>query len=126
MNYEKENINPKNNTSNDCVIRALAKTLNKNWDEVYLKLCDLGFQMKRMPNDDEVWKDYAISNGFKYCKLGNLKGKTRPTVDSFCNDHKSGTYIVTVAHHIVAIVDGKFFDIWNNGNKSLYGYWEKI
>ena len=40
-------------------------------------------------------------------------------------DHPTGRYIVTVAHHVVAVVDGKYYDTWDSGEKSLYGYYEK-
>ena len=55
----------------------------------------------------------------------NKKGSKRPTVDSFAKDHPNGSYILSVANHVVAVVDGKYYDTWDSGYKSLYGYYEK-
>ena len=64
-------------------------------------------------------------SGFEYVGISNKKGTTRPTVESFTKEHKEGTYILRVANHIVASVDGMYYDTWDSGHKSLYGYWIK-
>ena len=51
---------------------------------------------------------------------------TRPTVDEFAKDHPNGTYICKVAHHVVAVVDGEYYDTWDSGWRSMYGYYEKM
>ena len=64
--------------------------------------------------------------GFEYHGISNKRGTKRPTVDSFAKNHPKGTYILNVANHEVAVVDGKYYDTWDSGYKSLYGYYEKI
>ena len=76
--------------------------------------------------DLDKTNDALASLGFKYTGVSNKKGTKRPTVDSFAKEHKKGTYIASVAHHVVAIVDGKYYDTWDSGYKSLYGYYELI
>ena len=63
--------------------------------------------------------------GFDYHGISNKRGSKRPTVDSFAKDHPTGTYICGVAHHEVAVVDGKYYDTWDSGDCSMYGYFEK-
>lgn len=63
--------------------------------------------------------------GFTYHGVSNKKGTKRPTVERFALDHPQGTYICKVAHHVVAVVDGKYYDTWDCGKYSLYGYFEK-
>ena len=58
-------------------------------------------------------------------RITGKKGSTRPTVDGFAKEHPKGTYILNVAHHVVACVDGKYYDTWDSGYKSLYGYYEE-
>ena len=62
---------------------------------------------------------------FKYQGISNKKGTRRPTVKSFANTHRNGTYVLRLAHHLVTVVDGFYYDTWDSGEYSLYGYWEK-
>lgn len=119
------NPNPLKKDTGDCVVRALVKATGKDWDTVYTELFHLGFELKIMPNSDEAWKEYVERNGFIKHKISNKKGSKRPTVQSFAEKNKKGTFILNVANHIVTVVDGYYYDIWDSGEKSLYGYYEK-
>lgn len=46
-------------------------------------------------------------------------------IDYIATEHKKGAYILKVANHVVAVVDGIYYDTWDSGYKSLYGYYEK-
>lgn len=35
------------------------------------------------------------------------------------------SYLLKVANHVVAVVDGRYYDTWDSGYKSLYGHYEK-
>jgi hypothetical protein len=120
------NPNPSKKEVGDCVVRAFCKALGKNWDEVYLELCLLGLELKAMPNCDVTWKAFAERNGFIKHSIKVPKGSRRPTVYSFSEQHKKGTYILNVANHIVTVVDGYYYDTWDSGDKSLYGFYEKV
>jgi hypothetical protein len=63
--------------------------------------------------------------GFTYTGVSNKKGTKRPTVKSFALEHRTGTYILNVANHEVAVVDGIYYDTWDSGGRSLYGYYAK-
>ena len=76
-----------------------------------------------MPNSKPAYEKYLLDNGFKYGIISVKKGSKRPTVESFTKEHKKGTYILRVAHHVVASVDGLYYDTGKCGHKSLYGYW---
>lgn len=43
----------------------------------------------------------------------------------FAQKNKKGTFVLQVANHIITCQDGYYYDIWDCGNHSLYGYWEK-
>jgi len=62
--------------------------------------------------------------GFEYTGVSNKKGSKRPTVKSFALSHPKGKYVVSVARHAVAVVDGVYYDTWDSGYKSLYGWYE--
>lgn len=109
----------------DCVIRCLTKVLDKGWLEVFEELLPYAKEMQCMPNSRPCYEKYLRDKGFVYYGISNKKGSKRPTVDRFTKDHKTGTYVLRVANHLVASVDGMYYDTWDSGYKSLYGYWEK-
>lgn len=109
----------------DCVIRALTKVLNMDWQQVFDLLVPIAKEFQCMPNTPIAYEKLLTNSEFVYTGISNKKGTKRPTVESFAKSHKQGTYILRVAHHIVALVDGIYYDTWNCGSKSLYGYWVK-
>lgn len=109
----------------DCVIRALTKVLNMEWMEVFHDMIPFCIEQQALHNNQIVYTEYLKNKGFKYVGVSNKKGTKRPTVKSFAKEHKTGIYFVTVANHVVAVVDGQYYDTWDSGEKSMYGYWEK-
>lgn len=110
----------------DCVMRALTKALGKEWLTVFEEMIPLMREMQCPFNCKPCYQKYLEEyNGFTYQGISNKKGTKRPTVDSFAKSHKQGTYVLSVANHLVTVVDGKYYDTWDCGYKSLYGYWEK-
>ena len=113
----------------DCTIRALAKVLNCSWLEAFDKQIPI---CRREQVSNIFYAPLKIRNafmkelGFNYVGISNKRGSKRPTVESFCKEHKKGIYILNVANHEVAAVDGKYYDTWDSGGCSLYGYYEKI
>ena len=112
----------------DCQIRAFSKVLDMTWLEAFdltIPICR-ELQTYTIFDCDLVKTKEAMNRlGFEYTGISIKKGSKRPTVESFAKDHPKGKYIVTVAHHVVAVVDGKYYDTWDSGYKSLYGYYEK-
>lgn len=56
--YYNYNENPLQNRVGDCVVRAISTALNQPWDKTYKELCDLGFELKAMPNDKTTYKTF--------------------------------------------------------------------
>lgn len=113
----------------DCTVRALAKALDVTWLEAF----DIMVPLCRMAQVSDIFSaPVAVkaplmeSLGFRYVGISNKKGTKRPTVDSFAKNHKTGTYILNIANHEVAVVNGKYYDTWDCGDCALYGYFEKI
>lgn len=111
----------------DCQIRALSKVLNLTWLETF----DMIIPICREAQTSAIFcggATFAKANmeklGFKYTGVSNKKGTKRPTVRSFAKDHPTGRYVLSVANHVVACVDGKYYDTWDCGGYSLYGFYE--
>lgn len=131
MSYKYYQPNKKDLKDNygDCTIRALTKAMNVTWVEAFdlmVPICRR-FQCSNIFNlpcklENEAMKEL----GFEYHGISNKKGSRRPTVKEFAKKHKEGTFIANVAGHEVAVVDGTYYDTWDCGYKSLYGYYQKI
>lgn len=113
----------------DCQIRALSKALNKSWLEVFdltVPICRERQIMDIFCCELNTTKECMKELGFEYTGISNKKGSKRPTVESFAKTHKEGTYVVSLAGHVCAVVDGYFYDTWDCSYKSLYGYYTKV
>ena len=124
MGYIFYNPNPEGKYTSDCVVRALTILLNDTWDNIYIDLCMQGAFVHGMPNDNDVWSKYLKANGFKQYLLP----QTCPdcyTLKQFCLDFNSGTYMVATGSHVVAVVDGNYYDTGDSGNEVPIYYWRK-
>lgn len=122
--FEHVNPNPKNKNVGDCTVRAISLATDQPWEEVYLDLSLKGFIMADMPSSNDVWGSYLIDKGWKYYRLQD----TCPfcyTINDFCDEHKTGTYIVATGTHVVCIKNGKYLDAWDSGDKIPIFYFAK-
>lgn len=109
----------------DCVVRALCKVTGLTWREVFLRLCGYALESQDMPNSKETFEEFLkYECGAKFTGIKVTKGSKRPTVYSFAQEHPEGTYILKVAHHVVACVDGNYYDKWDCGMKPMYGFYK--
>lgn len=122
--FYQPNDRDKKNTYGDCVIRALSKATGMSWIDVFDELLPFCRQEQALPSSQIVYEAYLKVSGFKYSGIRAAKGTKRPTVASFAADHPVGIYVLRVAHHLVTVADGQYFDVFDSGRKSLYGYWE--
>lgn len=109
----------------DCAVRALCAIENMDWLSCYDKMWELSREVYCPFNSKVGFEHIVKSLGYKYTGITNKKDTKRPTVEEFAKEHKTGKYILVVANHYVAVKEGMYWDTWNSGNKSLYGYWEK-
>lgn len=112
----------------DCTVRALSKALNCTWLEAYDKtvpICREEQVTNVFDAPAKIRVRFLDKLGFDYHGVSNKKGSTRPTVDEFAKTHPTGVFIANVANHVVAVVDGKYYDTWDSGNRSMYGYFER-
>lgn len=118
------NPNPVAATVGDCSVRALTKALDISWEDAYTQLCASGYLMCDMPSSDIVWGAVLRKNGFTRTLIPN----TCPdcyTVEDFCKDHPTGTYVLKSENHVATVVSGNLFDTWNSLNKTVFYAWSK-
>ena len=124
MAYVYFNPNPRDHgqPKGDCVIRAISKVLNYSWDRVYAELTLEGYYLGDWGNSNAVWDSYLRDKGFKR----NVIPNTCPscyTVSDFCHDNPRGSFLVATGSHVVAVVDGDYYDSWDSGSEvPIYYY----
>lgn len=111
-------------TTGDCVIRAFAKAANISWLEAFDALVKAARLFFTVPDCKEAFEVVFANYGFERKSVKVAKGQSRMTVEDFCKTHRKGRYMLKVAHHLTAVVDGICFDTWNPADNCVYVYYE--
>lgn len=83
--YINLNLNPFHRRADDCVIRGIAKLLDKTWEEVYADICLEGLRYYDMPSANHVWGSYLKKKGYEE----NLTRNDLDTVNVLTNTIKN-------------------------------------
>lgn len=65
--------------------------------------------------EKQGYSRFVIPNTCPYCY----------TVKQFCKDHPYGKYLLALDGHVVAVIDGDYYDIWDSGNEVHIYFWKK-
>lgn len=124
MAWIKFNANPTGKQVGDCTVRAISKAVNQNWEQTYSGMAVQGFLMFDMPSANNVWGAYLKSKGFSRHIIPD-ECPDCYTVADFCNDHPKGTFLLALHGHVVAVIDGNYYDSWDSGNETPIYYWQR-
>lgn len=124
MSYIKYNANPIHKHVGDCTVRAISTALNQSWETTYIGLMIQGFIMCDMPSANHVWGAYLKSKGFTRHILSDLYPDYY-TVSDFCKDNPYGIFILAISGHVVAVIDGDYYDTWDSGNEISIYFWKR-
>jgi len=118
--YQYTNPHPKGiKTREDCVIRAISIATGKDWLTVYDELAELGKELLAPQNDKVTSGAYLDKIGKRINVIVDGKRLTGKDLTA-----RSGTYVMSQAHHLVAIKNGKVRDTWDSSNRSGYIVWK--
>lgn len=118
------NPNPHGLYVDDCAVRAIAIALDKPWDYVYIWLCVQGFMAGDMPSSKNVFGKFLKSRGFTRFAIPD----TCPdcfTVRDFCEQNQNGTFILATSSHVIAVIDGDYYDAWDSGDEVPVLVWRR-
>ena len=125
--FHYHNANPKNKFTGDCVIRALCTAMEKPYEEVYKELVEYSLESGYVFNDPKNYGKYLEAKGWIKHKQPRKSDNTKYTGKEFCD--RARIYENYIAHiggkHIVAIVRGKVWDVWDSTGGSIGNYWTK-
>ena len=112
--YIEYNSNPENKLVGDCVVRAISKVTNQDWEKTYMEVCVQGFMMHDMPSSNSVWGGYLFTKGFRRYIIPDTYPK-RYTVKQFCT-----LKMVIIMIHGIQVMISHFIigerKLANNGN----------
>lgn len=114
--WKQFNNNPCGRDVGDCAIRAVSVVLGTNWEDAYVMLCDAGLAMCDMPHANSTVSAVLRKNGFYRSAIPNQCPDCY-TICDFCMDHPTGIYVLGTGSHMVAVIDGNYYDSWDSGNE---------
>jgi hypothetical protein len=121
--FKEHNAHPKGLKTTDCVVRAISTATQTDYMETRRVL-----NRKKRELGYTSYKDtkFLYDNFKSYPRLifKAIKGDPRIKGSDFTELHPKGTYILKMAGHITACVDGVILDTWDCSYRSVYTAWE--
>ena len=124
--YKFLNLHPQGKLVGDCVKRAIAKATDTDYMEIQRGLN----RHKKVTgaktfNSDYNWLSYIekVFNG-KQMSFPAVKGQKRMNGKRFCEAYPKGSYVLQMANHLTACVDGVIYDTWDCTEKCVYRAWK--
>lgn len=122
--YVFSNPNPLGLHTGDCVVRALSILLNQTWDRTYTDLCITGYSMGMMPSTNAVHQQYLKQFGYVMRTLPS-NCPNCITVKEFSEHFPKDSYLLAMGDHVVALISGNYYDIFDSGNELITYYFSK-
>ena len=124
MGYRYFNSNPIALRTEDCTVRALSRILNISWDDAYEILAESGKKMGLMMSNKAVFSAVLRMNGFYRENLPTFCPECY-SVKEFVADHPRGRYVLCTENHVVAVVNGTYFDSFDCGDYIIDSFWTR-
>ena len=118
--YIYHNANPLNKNTGDCVIRAISTVTGIPWHDVFSDLAEMANVNCQMMDDNVNWHSYLNRLGYKIRPINWPCAK----ISQFCRCFPEGRYILGTGKHVVAVIDGNYYDTWDSGNEYAVFYWK--
>ena len=121
--FKEYNAHPKGIKTTDCVVRAISTATTIDYLEVRREL-----NKKKKELGYSSYKDtqflYVYLRDYPRLIFKPVKGEPRIKGTDFTELHPIGTYILKMAGHITACIDGIIYDTWDCSYRSVYTAWE--
>ena len=109
------NQNPNGDNIDDCVVRAISKTLELDYWQVFDELCE---EMDRLDteyiNEACVFVSYLNRKGYEVCDtLTKMTVKQLCARVKECEDYNEARWLILVNGHMTSLIAGDIYDTWN-------------
>lgn len=115
--YRYYNANAKGKFVNDCVIRAISTAERKTWNETYEELSGIAKEQGILLDDVNFVDPLLDSRYERMCYKNKYVG-------DFVEEHKEGTYLITMGGHITCCIDGAIYDTFDCRNRIMWCAWK--
>lgn len=125
--YQYYNAHPKGLRVRDCVKRAISKAANMDYMDVQ-RMLNRYKKVSGATKFNELHKNVEpvleqTLNG-RRMSFPAVKGEPRMNGERFCENFPKGRYVLQMAGHLTACVDGVIYDTWDCSDKCVYKAWE--
>ena len=110
----------------DCQVRALVTALGLDYSGAYELLYAMQGERKRCSFglvEDLEARDSRL-HVIRALPFPAVRGEPRMTGVEFCRRYSNGHFILRMAHHVAAVVDGNLYDSWDSTRRCVYSAWE--
>lgn len=121
--FKEYNAHPRQIKTSDCVVRAISTALQQDYNKTRNELRALGKQLGSSYRTKKVYNAYLNKHGAILLRTMSKYDKTRCTGAWFANARPKGTYILRMAKHITACINGQIYDTWDCSEKMVYCAW---
>lgn len=124
-NFKFYNPHPQNKLVNDCAKRAITAATGRDYKEVSLELN----RYKKITGHDHYSNRDHLKQFITEELHGELlsfpavAGEPRMNGNRFTEAYPKGKYILSMAKHLVACIDGVIMDTWDCREKCVYQAW---
>ena len=112
-NFTYYNRNPKGRITTDCVVRAMSTALSVPYEKVVMDMAKIQCESGLDDAEPKSIEKYLTANGWLKNRQPKHENGTKFTCKEFVKAHPKGKYILSLAHHLTYLEDGKIFDIWD-------------
>lgn len=106
----------------DCVVRAVANATGWEWLDAFDWLVNKARRDFTSISDGTRLHGWLEEHGGKWTACKAERGKRRMTALDFAKSHPEGRYLLKLANHDTAVVNGKILDTYNCGDACVYGF----
>lgn len=119
-------IGHRGSDKNDCQVRSLVVALGLDyldaWNLLYRmqgesQRCSFGLTEELASFDHRLHVIRAFA-------FPAVRGEPRMSGVQFCKTHPQGSFILRMAHHVAAVVDGRLYDSFDSSRRCVYAAWE--
>jgi len=121
--FQTFNAHPKGLKTTDCVVRAIATGLNKDYLETRRELNQFKREFGFTSYKDTKFL-YKYLERMPRLIFKAIPGEPRVKGVDFTELHPQGTYILKMAGHVTVCIDGTILDTWDCTYRSVYTAWE--
>lgn len=122
--FIEKNLNPLQKSAGDCVIRAISMAEDQSWEDTYIDLMVKCYQLKDIPSSNAAWGSFLHDLGYSRHIIPDLCPDCY-TIRDFTEDYPEGGYILATGSHVVAVIDGNYYDTWDSGDEVPIYYFKK-